>query len=372
MSTRRWLLLAAAVLALAVLVSLLAPRGEHSTETYLGPARGEAASNRYFVLARSLEHAGQPVRVQRYPGDLPQRLQPGDTVLLAQHERGLDPDQRAGLVAFVTAGGHLVLPVARSGQRNVPSPSPLLADFGLQANRPCERRAGRRCPLAVTAAPGRLLVDAPDHLRVRHGQGTLDLVASLEPLQTGSRVRRPQHADIRAWRQDGLASAEHQQRAWHWLSPNWDRGTFYLVHGLRHDRWWMALLRAHWPVALPLALLLGGLLWAASQRLGPRRPDPQPVRRSLREHVAATSALLWRHRRGIVLYDAARQALQQQLQLHVPALAGLHDMALEQGLARHLGWPPDHVAQALRRPPPNDTRALQRRISLLMDMRNQL
>lgn len=369
----RWSLLAIGVLLVLVAAASYLRGFERVTRSQLGPARGEAVSNPYFVLARSLANSGQRVHSQRYLEQLAPQLQPGDTVVLAQHERGLDAGQRAALVGFVAAGGHLLLqvePWQRAG-RPPPAPGPLLADFGLQAGDACASKAPH-CPLPLAVPAARVLAAAPGYLRVRHGRGSIDLVEDLSVLHTGSRVRSPRHADIRSWRGDGLARPGHQLRAWTWLSPNWDRGTFYLVHGKRQDRWWLLLLRGHWPAVLPLALLLAGLLWAASQRLGPLLPEPAPVRRSLREHVAASAAHLWRHGRGIVLYDAAHRALLQQLQLRVPAVAGLHGPALEQALARHLGWPVEPVAQALRRPPANDTRALQRRIFLLMEMRTLL
>lgn len=371
-STRRNLLIAViagALLLLAAAVVVL-QAGPKRTETYLGPPDATAAHNPYFVLEKALLAAGQDARSQRYLRSLPETLQPTDTVVLAEHERGLNAAQRRGLRQFVANGGHLVLAVPGKAPTTL---SPLLVDFGLQAAPACDRSTRQSCPLPVLAGDNPVLLEQPGHLRLRHGKGSLDLVDRLTPLTTGTRRRKAEHADVRSYHHDGLANPAHRELAARLLAPHWDAGgTFHLVHGQRQDRWWLLLLLQHWPVWLPLALLLAGLLWAASQRLGPLLPEPPPVRRSLREHLAASAAHLWRHGRGIVLYDAARADLQRQLALRAPALAGLHGLALEQALARHLRWPPDPVIQALSRPQAHDTRALQRRISLLMQMRNLL
>ena len=255
-STRRNLLIAViagALLLLAAAVVVL-QAGPKRTETYLGPPDATAAHNPYFVLEKALLAAGQDARSQRYLRSLPETLQPTDTVVLAEHERGLNAAQRRGLRQFVANGGHLVLAVPGKAPTTL---SPLLVDFGLQAAPACDRSTRQPCPLPVLAGDNPVLLEQPGHLRLRHGKGSLDLVDRLTPLTTGTRRRKAEHADVRSYHHDGLANPAHRELAARLLAPHWDAGgTFHLVHGQRQDRWWLLLLLQHWPFWLPLALLL--------------------------------------------------------------------------------------------------------------------
>lgn len=372
--SRQWRIALAllGVLVLAGLGAWLWTNLHRSSEAVMTPATGAAAYNPLFALEHSLRGSGLQVQSQRYLAGRDASLQPGDTLLLDGDSRQLAPAQAENLSRFVHAGGHLVLltpPRSREDRRLVEGP--LLPLLGLRAAPPCKR--GRDCGRSVGPGAGSTpLIDRPGHLRLRVGRGHLDLLDSLDFLHTGRADRSATAPGIERFSRDGLANPAHQQQALLLLAPNWGRGRITLVYGQRNDRWWTRVLREGVLAWLPLALALAGWLWARSQRLGPLLPPPALARRSLREHVAASAAHLWRHGRGPTLYEEALAALQAQIARRAPALSALHGVALENALAQRIGWSAQKVALALRRPTRNDKAALHQRITLLMEMRNLL
>lgn len=369
------IVLAALVLAgLAGLAAWAYPNLHRTQQVVMTPATGAAAYNPLFALEHSLRGSGLQAQSQRYLAGRDATLLPIDTLVLSGDNRELAQEQADNLSRFVHAGGHLVLaapPSSLPGRRT--RSGPLLPLLGLRAAPPCEGKPRRDCGRSVRVDPGsQVVIDRPGHLRLRVGQGHVDVLDSLGFLHTGRADPTVTEPGIGRYSSDGLANPRHQQLALAVLAPNWGRGQVYLVHGQRNDRWWMRALREGTLVWVPLALALAGWLWARSQRRGPLVPSPPLARRSLREHVAASAAHLWRHGRGPTLYEDALAALNQRIARHAPALTALHGVALENALAQRVGWAPQKVALALRRPARNDKAALQQRITLLMEMRNLL
>jgi len=88
---------------------------------------------------------------------------------------------------------------------------------------------------------------------------------------------------------------------------------------------WYAAMWALFPlcvVALATALLLWA--WAAVRSFGPRLPEPDLARRSLLEHVNASSRWLWKTGKGrLILLAAAREATEKILLRRLPDLQKL-------------------------------------------------
>lgn len=371
MSNRLIATLAALVLLAAGLLAWYVSTLETRTVHYVTPARNAAAYNPLFVLQQALQELDYPVSSHRYVGAIEQPLMPGDTVVMLADGRRLNSRQARQLAEAVEQGLHLVAlqPGGRRKQAAI-DPGRLLRQLGFQANPDCEQDS---CDQRLLPPDG-ASVEQHDRrqLSMRLGHGRVDLFTSLNFLRTGKVLPGREQTGINGFASDGLASADNQNKAWQLLAPNLGRGHVYLVYDQRQDRWWMRLLRDGVMTWLPLALLLAGWLWARSQRLGPLLPDPEPERRSLREHIIASAHHLWRNGRGLSLYDQALAALHARIASRAPALAGLQGIALEQALAQRTGIDARQLASALRRPPAHDKTALAQRITVLMETRNLL
>lgn len=371
MSRRLIAILSALALLAAGLLAWYVSTLETRTVNYVTPARNAAAYNPLFVLEQALQTLDYPTSSHRYFGAIEPPLMPGDTVVMLGDGRQLNNKQARQLAHAVEQGLHLVaLQPSRRHKRATPQPGRLLQLLGFRPNPDCN---APRCTQPLLAPEGSsVVVQDTRHLGVRIGHGRVDLLGSLDFLRTGAPLLGREQTGIEGFARDGLANTANQDRAWQLLAPNLGNGHIYLVYDQRHDRWWMRLLSNGVMTLLPLALLLAGWLWARSQRLGPLLPDPEPARRSLREHIIASAHHLWRNGRGLSLYDQALAALHTRIASRAPALSGLQGVALEQALAQRTGIDARQLATALRRPPGDDKTALAQRITLLMETRNLL
>lgn len=363
--------LSALVLLVAGLLAWYVSTLETRTVTYVTPARNAAAYNPLFVLEQALQDLDCPASSHRYFGAIEQPLMPGDTVVMLADGRQLSAGQARQLARAVEQGLHLVaLQPSRRHKRATAEPGRLLQQLGFQPNPDC---SDARCAHPLLAPEGStVVVQDTRHLGVRIGHGRVDLLGSLDFLRNGRPVPGREQTGVAGFTSNGLANPANQDKAWQLLAPNLGNGHIYLVYDQRNDRWWMHLLSQAVMTWLPLALLLAGWLWARSQRLGPLLPDPEPARRSLREHIIASAHHLWRNGRGLSLYDQALAALHARIASRAPALSGLQGVAMEQALALRTGIDARQLASALRRPPAHDKTALAQRITVLMETRNLL
>lgn len=83
---------------------------------------------------------------------------------------------------------------------------------------------------------------------------------------------------------------------------------------------WGWLLTHAWRVLLVLAVLVAVWLWSLAPRFGPLRPDPEPVRRRLLDHLRASGRLLWSQGARTELGQAARQWVLDRLHREYPHL----------------------------------------------------
>lgn len=121
---------------------------------------------------------------------------------------------------------------------------------------------------------------------------------------------------------------------------------------------------------IALAALLVLLFWAAVRRFGPVLPDPEPQRRSLMEHIAASGAWLWKAEGGRqVLLQAARAELEQTLQRRAPALLRLGQNSQHEELGRLCGLPPHEVAYAMHDGAASQSADFTRQIRTLQTLR---
>jgi len=144
-----------------------------------------------------------------------------------------------------------------------------------------------------------------------------------------------------------IGQLDHAQVAWQ------------LIHlGLRPAGVWIVLsddmpgivtllVRNAWPALIAGLLLLVLWLWSVGARFGPRDPEPEPTRRSLREHLEAAGTFLWRQRASGALLAAVRQRLRTRLLIRQPELARATLEEAVAGLALLSGIPADRLRAAL-------------------------
>lgn len=390
-----WGLLAVVVLLVVALAALLFLRTHQRTTSvqYL-PPQGEARYNPLYVLGQALRADGLQVRSRPTLDMAVMAPQRRDTIVLLQDSSDLPPGQVAALLQWVADGGHLLLrtpPLGNDAQRIEP---PLLQQLGVQslgfASR-CEPFhvaddrghmefcQGRRFDLDRHARQAVALQWGDEgHVfaRLRHGQGTVDVLADMEFMKNsgdrGNLLQRAMRPQDLTQPRDGLYDRAHRDLTRYLLQPNYGSGRVWLVYGTRPVSLTALVVYQGWPVWVPLLLALLAWLAARAQRFGSELPSPRDERRSLLEHVRASGELLLRHRQGKALHAAVAALVMRQLQRRAPVAAALDGPARDQAIADVLGWPPAQVARALAPPPDNDTSAMSERISLLLQMRRLL
>lgn len=355
------------------------------TRDYPQPPRGEAAGNPLFVLGQGLRNAGR--RVEMRPELSWARVPPGprDTLLIAANVDQLPATDRRRLLAWVEAGGHLVMEAPSPDLSNwrgggmaaeATEEGPFTEALGLQLGwrQSCllvqvkgDGEHEEFCyGLRVVSANTPFLVawrepgpeGAYPYVRIARGRGTVDVLSALEMFHNYS-----------------AADPTHAAFARNVLAPGWEPGTtVHIVHGARTEptSFFALAWRLAWLAIVPLLLMLALWLWMRSERFGPRVPAPADVRRSLLEHLQASGNHLLRHRRHSMLYAAVSDAFERRLRRRDPYAAALDGAARVQAIAARTGWTEADVAEALATPRPRDVRDFVLRIARLLQLRQRL
>jgi hypothetical protein len=368
------------------------------------PRTGEARRNPLFALQVALERDGVRVlsrrRLQLLPDGGREAVVPlgaRDTVVLYNDPRALTHAEVQQLLGWVGNGGHLVVRTPPLGLLAKNSPVPLLRELQLlpmgkeasdcvevtgAAPRASDGVAGAGEAdgageaTVATAGAGFLFCGArrftlvganPVHswgdlqngyvfARVRHGRGSVDVLADLDFLDS-----------------DGLERTASHGLARQLLQPNYRAGTVHLVYAAQMPSLWAILLRHSWMAWAPLLLALACWLWRRMQRFGPQLAEPALERRSLLEHITASGELAYRYGYAHLLHDAARNAFLARLRRRDPQAAALQGEPQLMLLAeRFRDVPPAEIRDALLPPFANDPTAFRTRIATLIRLRNRL
>jgi hypothetical protein len=352
------------------------------TRDYPQRPRGEAARNPMFVLGQGLRNAGRTVQMRPDLAWARTRPGPRDTLLIAANVDQLPMADRQRLLAWVEAGGHLVMQAPDTGAfgwegaGGGPPDGPFTSALGLTLTRraPCARVqvpgdevheefcfsvrvASARTPfLAAWRDPGRQ--DSHPYVRIAHGRGTVDVLGDFDMFDNES-----------------AADPTHAVFARNVFAPGWRPGTtVHLVHDAKSEptSFFAAAWRVAWLALVPLLVMLALWLWMRTERIGPRLPAPVDARRSLLEHLQASGNHLLRHRRHGALYAAVLDAFERRLRRRDPYAAALDGAARVQAIAARTGWPEADVAEALATPRPRDVRDFVLRIARLLQLRQRL
>jgi hypothetical protein len=266
------------------------------------PASGEARLREFLAAERFAERMGLPARELRSLVDLD--ALPRSAVLIApNHRQAIDGPRLARLLAWVQAGGHLVVEAELRGVDD-----PLLERLGVTR----EARVLLRKPLEVDLDGRRLAVYFPSSMALRtatppslavgdqlvsfaRGKGLVTVATTLDFARNGS-IGANDNAEF-LWTVLTLAPAASLQ-------------VFFRPERL--SLW--GFLTQHAAPALAAAfLLLAMWLWRIAPRFGPVPADPPPARRRLLDHLRASGRYLWtqglRGRLAVAARDAALRRL---------------------------------------------------------------
>lgn len=387
----RWLVIVLGLLVICVPLAILFLRThERVTHTEHLPPQGEASYNALYVLGQALRADG--ITVQSRPRlDLTRMpLEPGDTVVLLQDSGEVPAPAATELMAWVAKGGHLIVrtpPIGKDSTGN----GPLLDALGVDSDgyeSYCQRFHVRDDPQHVEFCNGRRFSAEPPagitlergwgddydlvFARLRHGQGRIDVLADMAFMQGKGRPNPTVPPNAANAFVDGLHDKAHRDLTRYVLSPNYGKGTMWLVYASRPPSLWNRVFYLGWPVWAPLLLALLGWLWQRAQRLGSELPSPAAERRSLLEHIRASGEHLLRFGKAPLLYDAVRRAFLARLRRRSPTAAALTGEAQVHAIAAVLQWSHERVRTALTPPASHDVAGLRDRIRLLIQMRNLL
>ena len=356
------------------------------------PPKGEPTYNPLYALKVALQRHG--LRVQsRQRLDLPaMQLKPVDTLVLLGDANALAKGEADALLAWVRAGGHLVLPMlvqdlsidhdaakslyARLGiKRGDPGDCVRLQTADAARKRRALSKAGKEesdeddlpgIEWHFCGSPRVQLEDTRTRLLgMADGEG--GTVIAWLPEGSG---RVTIAADLDFLTNRKLDDPVSTELAWRVLQPG--TGTVHLIYRTEMLSLWRFVLQRGWMIWLPLLVASLAGLWAATQRFGPLLPSAESGRRSLLEHLQAAGEHMVRYRRSHLLHQQVRAAFDARLQRRDPYAAALDGQARIAAIASRTGMTPAEVHNALLAPRPFDTADLRQRILLLTRLRHRL
>lgn len=335
------------------------------------PPRGEAAYNPLYALKKLLQARGLDVRTQAWLDLDGLKPAPGDTLVLYAQPEMVTTAQGDDLLAWIEAGGHLVMPSPESAEAG----GPLAEAFALYAiededeGADCDRvPVGKKDERDLLFCRPRFASDLED---VRYGQGNDDIGYRFARFEWGDGVVSV-ISDMDFLENRSLEHRTARDMGFALLAPKMDEGRMLLVYSAESPSLGALILKHGWMILLPLLVALIAWLAMRSQRFGPLQPAPEAHRRALLEHVRAAGEFAWRRHRGVALHTAVLHLLRKRLALRDPLIAAMDGEVQIVALSERLGIDAARIRHALRPIGLNRPDAFLQSISTLIDMRNRL
>lgn len=313
--------------------------------------QGEARRNDFLAAERLLARMGVAVRHVKTAPELRELPRDG-TLLLPDRRDALTPDAREQLLAWVEAGGHLIV---EDEDHRVPDP---ILD-ALEVGR-VPAQAPWKSPTVLATLP-----HAPHPMRVdMHARQTLEApfaTVKVESEHATHLVHFPLERgrvtvlnDIQFLRNRSIGHNDHAEFLWQIV--RFQPGTsavfvFDNPHPLSLRDW---LVANAWAVLVSGVALLVLWLWHIAVRFGPVAPDPEPARRRLLDHLRASGRFQWSHGGGTTLIEAAREAALRQVARAHPDFAALARTAQERRLTELFEIAPSEARLILGPPQPRN------------------
>jgi hypothetical protein len=307
--------------------------------------QGEARRNSYLAAERLLARLGLEVRHLKTPGEL-RELPPNGTLVLPDRRDSIAPDERRRLLAWVEAGGHLI--VEDEDHRR---PDPLLDALGVKR---------RPAPKPEPEGPVEVrLPHAPAPMTVRmHALQTLE-APQAEIAVRGEAATHLVHFprgrgqvtvlnDLAFMRNDAIGAVDHAEFVWQLVRFLPASAAVFVYDNpakLSLARW---LADHAWAALVAAAGLLALWLWHIAPLFGPLAPDPEPARRRLLDHLRASGRFQWSTGGGATLAESAREAALRRVARAQADFAGLGDREREARLVETLGLTAEESRRVLR------------------------
>ena len=417
---RDYLLLALFVVIVAAIALWFHSNFELREEQVDGGFQGKARTDNLLAAERFLKRTDTPVESVDSLLALQHLPPPSDTIVLPTPRRTVGPERSAELLDWVRRGGHLIVVTwtltaqPKKDAEDKDSKDQDAKGSDAEAHKHGDEGAAKTLPLPAAAARQRkdpLLDPLGVHQYFNAGEITpkdyvpadvvIDhipdfLVVAFSPrfrLQDASGKATASvsddygihllHYDIGRGGLTVLSDygfmqnvdiGKHDHAAFLWQLAHWNgrQGRVWLVHNDAMPPLLSLLATEAWPVLLALGLLLAAWLWAASRRFGPVQADPEPIRRSLREHIRASGRFLWQQGQGERLLENTRRALLERVDALHPGTSQLAPQALAERLADLTGLPAGEIAAALSKYTDHNEHEFTRRIRVLETLRKAL
>jgi len=264
---------------------------------WVGPS-GEARLNPFLAAQRLAVRMGMRSRELR---SLPQldAQTPNGVLLMPNHRQALDAARIGRLLAWVGAGGHLIVEAEFPGVSD-----PLFDALGVA------RETGKVLdkPLAIEVQGRKLAVSFVDAMALKPKAGAPrlrggDKLYSFERGKGFVTVATSLH-----FARNGLIG-EHDNAVFFWtlatLTPAAELRVYFRPERLSL---WDFLAQNALPALVAAGLLLFAWLWHIAPRFGPVPPDLPPARRRLLDHLRASGRYFWANGLRNRLVVAARDA----------------------------------------------------------------
>ncbi len=344
MSRRTWLLpltLLALLLAGSLAWWLSQQLIQRSEEVYAG--YGEAVQrNPFYAAERLLTRLGRTVHSVRRLDELPDPLDPADTVLMAIPTYALNAAASQRLLDWVEQGGHLLIAVQQE-QEPDRGLDHLLNALHVRSHRV---ETAVYDPVTVTLK-GAADPDVAPSFQLRFQSDLRLNDAPWLPLRWG-RGRVTLLTDLDLFGNDRLMDHDHADWLWALLEQH-PGGAVWLQYRMLAPSLAQLLWQHAWMPLLGLIVTLLAGLWHYSRRLGPVLMPRAGEPRRLIDHLQASSRFLWRHGAGPMLLHAARQYAQRRHAGAPPDPTVLEDS--DQPLTERELIQIIHNLQRLNRPP---------------------
>jgi hypothetical protein len=332
----------------------LATHDRVQSRQWVGPS-GEARVRQFLAAQRLAERMGMTVSEVRSLADLG-KLPPDALLLIPSHRQVLHAGKIAEIVAWVDAGGHLIVEAEPLGVAD-----PLLEMLGVQRTKAEALRkplavelpeSGRKISVYMTDAMALDAGKAELHLDVAgklvsftRGRGVVSAAASLEF------ARNPwydDHAAEGARQRGGTSIGAHGHAELFWEVLALTPGDVLQVY-FRPERLslWGFLRQHAAPALIAGGLLLALWLWSIAPRFGPVAPDAPPGRRRLLDHLRASGRYYWARGLRSRLVVAARDAALRRIARAQPDFAAAGPVERISRLSSLAGIPKEDAASFL-------------------------
>lgn len=336
------------------------------------PATGEARYNPLYALKLSLRELGQKVDTHARL-DIPTlKLQANDMLVLYAPPNGLSNQQLDDLLAWVEAGGQIV----------VAAPSPSLITEGDSIYTKLGIYPAGIEDDCLDYTPATTAQKKPEYLcgnrffteeldwfdwlvgdeeqgyslgRMYWGEGSITIASSL-------RFMSNQQLKL-----DGPRELTYQM-----LAGTMGKGEFHLIYSADMSPLWLLILKYGWTLLAPLLLLLVAWLVYRSQRFGPLQSSPNQDRRALLEHINATGEYMFHRQLSHELHLAVLALFNSKLRRRDPMTAALTGEVQIAALAERTGIDPQKIRQALKPGSLRQKENFFHSVATLIQLRNQL